>query len=152
MYDEYEQAFRSQLLENIYELTPYQFEQFARKILQAYGFIDIKVTSVSSDGCIDGYGKLRLGLAMMNVAYKFKRWEGNVGRPEDLGAPRRRRRTFSHPPQAHPPPQEPADTCGRAGCGSTTPTGPGRLFSLTYGLSGPQHAASLPQAVEHHNG
>jgi len=82
MYDEYESAFRSQLLENIYELTPHQFEQFARKILQAYGFIDVKVTNVSSDGGVDGYGKLRLGLASMNVAYQCKRWEGNVGRPE----------------------------------------------------------------------
>jgi len=82
IYDEYESAFRSQLLENIYELTPHQFEQFARKILQAYGFIDVKVTNISSDGGIDGYGKLRLGLASMNVAYQCKRWEGNVGRPE----------------------------------------------------------------------
>lgn len=82
MYDEYESSFRSQLLDNIYELTPHQFEQFARKILQAYGFIDLKVTNVSSDGGIDGYGKLRLGLASMNVAYQCKRWEGNVGRPE----------------------------------------------------------------------
>ena len=42
----------------------------------------MKVTTISSDGGIDGFGKLRLGLASMNVAFQCKRWEGNVGRPE----------------------------------------------------------------------
>jgi len=82
MYEEYEASFRSQLLERIHELNPRQFELFARKLFQAYGFIDVNVTSISSDGGIDGYGKLRLGLASMNVAFQCKRWEGNVGRPE----------------------------------------------------------------------
>ena len=82
MYDDYKSSFRSQLLDKIYELTPHQFEQFAQKLLQAYGFADVNVTAVSSDGGIDGYGKLGLGLASMNVAYQCKRWEGNVGRPE----------------------------------------------------------------------
>ena len=82
LYEDYEAAFRSQLLDKLSELTPRQFELFARKLLQAYGFVDVKVTNVSSDGGIDGYGKLRLGLATMNVAFQCKRWQGNVGRPE----------------------------------------------------------------------
>jgi len=82
VYEEYEASFRSQLLDKINELTPRQFELFARKLLQAYGFVDVKVTGVSSDGGIDGFGKLRLGLASMNVAFQCKRWEGNIGRPE----------------------------------------------------------------------
>jgi len=82
LYDDYEASFRSQLLEKLNELTPRQFELFARKLLQAYGFVDVKVTNVSSDGGVDGYGKLRLGLATMNVAFQCKRWQGNVGRPE----------------------------------------------------------------------
>jgi len=82
LYEDYESSFRSQLLDKLSELSPRQFELFARKLLQAYGFIDVKVTSVSSDGDIDGYGKLRLGLATMNVAFQCKRWQGNVGRPE----------------------------------------------------------------------
>ena len=82
MYEDYESSFRSLLLEKIYELTPTQFELFAMKLLQAYGFADVSVTSISSDGGIDGYGKLRLGLASMNVAFQCKRWEGNIGRPE----------------------------------------------------------------------
>ena len=82
LYDDYEASFRSQLLEKLNELTPRQFELFAKKLLQAYGFVDVKVTNVSSDGGVDGYGKLRLGLATMNVAFQCKRWQGNVGRPE----------------------------------------------------------------------
>jgi len=82
LYEDYETSFRSQLLDRLNELTPRQFELFARKLLQAYEFVDVKVTSVSSDGGIDGYGKLRLGLATMNVAFQCKRWQGNVGRPE----------------------------------------------------------------------
>jgi restriction system protein len=82
LYDEYETAFRSQLLDNLHELTPRQFEIFAKKLLQAYGFVEVKVTTLSSDGGIDGYGKLRLGLATMNAAFQCKRWQGNIGRPE----------------------------------------------------------------------
>jgi len=82
LYEEYESSFRSQLLDKLNELTPRQFELFARKLLQAYGFVEVNATSFSPDGGIDGYGKLRLGLATMNVAFQCKRWEGNVSRPE----------------------------------------------------------------------
>jgi len=82
VYEDYEASFRSQLLDKLDELTPRQFELFARKLLQAYGFVKVQVTNVSSDGGIDGHGKLRLGLATMNVAFQCKRWQGNIGRPE----------------------------------------------------------------------
>jgi len=82
LYEDYEAAFRSQLLDKLHELNPRQFELFSRKLLQVYGFVDVRVTNVSSDGGVDGYGKLRLGLATMNVAFQCKRWQGNVGRPE----------------------------------------------------------------------
>jgi len=82
LYEDYEASFRSQLLDKLNELTPRQFELFARRLLQAYGFVEVNVTSVSSDGGIDGYGKLQMGLAIMNVAFQCKRWQGNVGRPE----------------------------------------------------------------------
>jgi len=82
LYEEYETSFRSQLLDKLHELTPRQFEIFSRKLLQAYGFVQVNVTNLASDGGIDGYGKLRLGLATMNVAFQCKRWQGNVGRPE----------------------------------------------------------------------
>lgn len=82
LYEDYETSFRSRLLDLLHNLSPAQFEQFAQKLLRAYGFVDVNVTQRSRDGGIDGYGKLRLGLAAMNVAFQCKRWEGNVGRPE----------------------------------------------------------------------
>ncbi len=82
LYEDYEASFRSQLLDKLNELSPRQFELFARKLLPAYGFVEVYVTNVSSDGGIDGYGRLRLGLATMSVAFQCKRWQGNVGRTE----------------------------------------------------------------------
>jgi restriction system protein len=82
LYREYESAFRARVLAELQDLSPRQFELFARKLLMRYGFAEVKVTQVGKDGGIDGNGKLRLGLAMMNVAFQCKKWQGNIGRPE----------------------------------------------------------------------
>jgi restriction system protein len=82
LYEKYELQFRSKLLDRLYELTPTQFEHFARQLLVGYGFVQVTVTEVSKDGGIDGHGMLRVGLARMAVAFQCKRWEGNVSRPE----------------------------------------------------------------------
>jgi restriction system protein len=82
IYDTYESQFRSKLLDRLYELSPTQFEHFARRLLSAYGFVQVTVTQVSKDGGIDGHGLLKVGLARMAVAFQCKRWEGNVPRPE----------------------------------------------------------------------
>lgn len=82
LYEDYESSFRAQLLDKIQGLSGREFEHFARRLLMAYGFVDVRVTQVSRDGGVDGYGRLRLGLATMNVAFQCKRWQGNIGRPE----------------------------------------------------------------------
>lgn len=74
--------FRNRLLDQIRELHPEAFEYFSKKLLLAYGFSDIEVTSYSKDGGIDGYGFLRVGLAHLRVAFQCKRWKKNVSRPE----------------------------------------------------------------------
>ena len=79
IYDNYEEDFKSQLLDRLYEMTPRQFEMFAKKLLQIYGFVNVNVTDVGPDGGLDGFGKLRVGLATMNVAFQCKRWKDNVG-------------------------------------------------------------------------
>jgi restriction system protein len=43
--------------------------------------LDVRVTGKVGDGGIDGHGKLRVGLATMDVAFQCKRWQGQVGRP-----------------------------------------------------------------------
>jgi len=82
IYEYYDEKFRNQLLERLYELTPRQFENFSKRLLKVYGFVKLNVTKVSSDGGIDGYGELKLGLASINVAFQCKKWQGNIGRPE----------------------------------------------------------------------
>jgi restriction system protein len=82
LYETYELQFRSKLLDRLYELSPTQFEHFARHLLTAYGFVQVTVTQRAKDGGIDGHGMLKVGIARMAVAFQCKRWEGNVSRPE----------------------------------------------------------------------
>lgn len=80
--NQYQQGFRDQLLTRLLDMTPAQFETFAKRLLEVYGFEEMKVTQISHDGGIDGHGRLRVGLATMKVAVQCKRWKGSVGRPE----------------------------------------------------------------------
>lgn len=74
---------KKQVAEEVKKLDPGGFEEFSRELLEAYGFEHTTVTSISGDGGIDGHGKLRVGLAFLNVAFQCKRWtRGNVQRPE----------------------------------------------------------------------
>ena len=80
--EDYETQFRSKLLDRLFELTPTQFEHFAKQLLTVYGFVQMTVTAVSRDGGLDGHGLLKVGLARMSVAFQCKRWENTVHRPE----------------------------------------------------------------------
>lgn len=82
LHEEYVGQFRDNVLERLLELSPEQFEHFAKKLLTAYGFVSMKVTSVSHDGGIDGHGLLKVGLARMGVAFQCKKWQNTVQRPE----------------------------------------------------------------------
>jgi restriction system protein len=82
LYERYDLQFRSKLLDRLYQLSPKQFEHFARLLLEAYGFVKMTVKNVGKDGGVDGHGMLKVGLAQMAVAFQCKRWEGNVSRPE----------------------------------------------------------------------
>ena len=64
-------------------LDPYLFEEFCKKLLLVYGFKNVKVTSKSKDGGIDGHGDLKIGLAYMKVAFECKRYSNKpIGRPQ----------------------------------------------------------------------
>ena len=43
LHEEYLLQFKTNLLETLLELTPEQFEHFAKKLLTAYGFVSMKV-------------------------------------------------------------------------------------------------------------
>jgi restriction system protein len=83
LHAKYLELFQEHMLRELRKLTPGGFEAFSRDLLDAYGFKETQVTSISRDGGIDGYGKLKVGLAHINVAFQCKRWsKGNIQRPE----------------------------------------------------------------------
>lgn len=82
-YDDYIKSFKMQLLKQIKDIDPEPFEHFCKNLLKAYGFKDLKVTKRSKDGGIDGYGKLKVGIASLSVAFQCKNWKDTtVGRTE----------------------------------------------------------------------
>lgn len=70
----YTDEFKAKILRQLKELNPYDFEFFCKNLLEKYGFHNLVITQKSRDGGIDGHGKLKIGLAYMNVAFQCKRW------------------------------------------------------------------------------
>lgn len=65
------------------QIEPDAFEKFSRRLLEVYGFIDVEVTRSVKDGGIDGFGKLKVGITHLHVAFQCKRWRNNnVSRTE----------------------------------------------------------------------
>jgi restriction system protein len=83
-HDDYVEAFTDRVLQTLREISPAQFEQFAAKLMEAYGFQNVKTANAvtAPDGGIDGEGDLRVGLAKLHAAFQCKRWKGPVPRPE----------------------------------------------------------------------
>lgn len=69
LHRQYTDEFKGKVLKQLKELNPYDFELFCKNLLEKYGFHNLTVTRKSRDGGIDGHGKLKVGLAFMNVAF-----------------------------------------------------------------------------------
>lgn len=83
LHSKYVAELKRKILSDLKRLSPAAFELFAKRLLDIYGFHDTRVTQLSGDGGIDGFGKLKVGLANLNVAFQCKRWtKGNIQRPE----------------------------------------------------------------------
>lgn len=83
LHTKYIAELKQKILVDLKRLSPAAFELFAKRLLDVYGFHDTRVTQLSGDGGIDGFGKLKVGLANLNVAFQCKRWaKGNIQRPE----------------------------------------------------------------------
>lgn len=81
--EKYLRQLERQVLSALKGLDPTSFEQFSGMLMRSYGFEKITVTQASRDGGIDGHGKLRVGLASLNVAFQCKRYgQRKVGRPD----------------------------------------------------------------------
>lgn len=74
---------KERLSEILHNMNPYAFERLAQRVLRECEFEDVVVTKKSSDGGIDGTGKLRInGIFSFNVAFQCKRYKGQVGSSE----------------------------------------------------------------------
>jgi len=74
---------REQLADVLQNMDPYAFERLSQRVLRECGFSQVEVTKKSSDGGIDGTGKLRInGIFSFNVAFQCKRYKGLVGASE----------------------------------------------------------------------
>ena len=82
IHEKYCAELKKRILNDIRKLKPVEFEYFSKKMLDAYELTDTHATRATKDGGIDGYGKLNVGLAQLNVAFQSKKWKGNVGRTE----------------------------------------------------------------------
>lgn len=83
LHEKYVKEFKASTLAQLKELDPFAFEEFCKKLLHVYGFKNLKVTTKSKDGGIDGYGDLKIGLVYMKVAFECKKWTNSaVGRPK----------------------------------------------------------------------
>lgn len=74
LHHKYTHEFKAKILQQLKGLNPYDFELFCKNLLEKYGFHNLVVTQKSRDGGIDGHGRLKIGLAYMNVAFQCKRW------------------------------------------------------------------------------
>ncbi len=69
---------REELIAALLKMSPDSFEQLAKRLLRAAGFINTNVTGRSGDGGIDGVGVYRLSLVSFPVFFQCKRYKGNV--------------------------------------------------------------------------
>lgn len=86
LYDLYLIDFKTNTLKQLKRMNAYDFEKFCMQLLKVYGFINVAVTQKSRDGGIDGHGKLKIGLAHMNVAFQCKRWDNTTISRKEIDA------------------------------------------------------------------
>ncbi len=82
IHERHKEAFKQELLNQLRVIDPKLFESFAKRLLEVYGFKEMHVTKYVRDGGIDGYGKLKVGITYLHVAFQCKRWSSNISRTE----------------------------------------------------------------------
>lgn len=86
LYNCYLADFKEDILNRLKRMDAYLFEEFCMHLLNEYGFSNVAVTQKSRDGGIDGYGRLKVGLAHMNVAFQCKRWDNTTISRKEIDA------------------------------------------------------------------
>lgn len=77
------EPWKLELSDIIKNMNPFAFERLTQRILRECGFSQVYVTKKTSDGGIDGFGKLKIGgIFTYNVAFQCKRYSGSVAASE----------------------------------------------------------------------
>lgn len=82
--DQYQEEFKTKLLDAISKMSPKKFETFSRALLSKMKVEFTEAgTQISNDGGIDGLGYCRTDdFRTSRVVIQCKRWQNNVGSPE----------------------------------------------------------------------
>ncbi len=72
-------GWKEQLIIEMQQIDPSDFEKLCQRLLRESGFIRVEVTGKTGDGGIDGTGVLRMNLLSFHVLFQCKRFKGSVG-------------------------------------------------------------------------
>jgi restriction system protein len=67
--------------EKLHELTPTQFENLVKDLLDAMGYEDVLVTSPTNDKGVDVVGNIQNGITMVREVIQVKKLSSNIQRP-----------------------------------------------------------------------
>lgn len=80
--EEHNKSVMAKMLKRLHSISPQQFENLVRALLEAMDFVDTTVTSASGDGGIDVRGTWRVADGIeIRMAIQAKRWKANVQSP-----------------------------------------------------------------------
>ena len=80
----HQEDFYNAMIKRIKNISPENFEHFTKNLLEAYGFEDVEVTPYSGDGGIDGYGKLKVGIGLITIAFQCKSYNTKSVSPKEI--------------------------------------------------------------------
>ncbi len=69
------------LKEQLYQLTPYEFEFVVKDLLDSMGYQNVEVTSQSNDKGVDVVGDIQNGITKVKEVIQVKRVSSNIQRP-----------------------------------------------------------------------
>lgn len=79
--ERYNDIQRELLKKRLFRLTPYQFEQLIKDLLEAMGYENVEVTKASGDQGVDVIASIQFGITTIKEVIQVKRVQGSVGRP-----------------------------------------------------------------------
>lgn len=79
--EKYNEIQRKLLKKRLYRISPYQFEQLVKDLLEAMGYENVEVTKASGDYGVDVIATIQFGITTIKEVIQVKRVQGTVGRP-----------------------------------------------------------------------